>query len=83
MQMCRAKCAKCGWVHDVVTAPMPVTDWCKAVEGSCCPMCANSKGNTTAPPLTLTDAEADHKRALIDGCALPATHPYSSAQDPA
>lgn len=69
MQMTRSKCKKCDWIFDVVSAPMPVTDWCRALKGSCCPMCGNRAGNTLAQERPLTDAEIAHKHKIMPDIA--------------
>lgn len=67
--MIRSKCQKCDWIFDAVSAPMPITEWCTALKGSCCPMRGNHKGNTMAPPRPLTDQEIAHKRKIMPGIA--------------
>lgn len=61
MQMFRATCRDCGWVFDVVVLPLPITLAARAMEKTCCPMCANRVGNTVGAARALTDAEHAHK----------------------
>lgn len=86
MQMFRGKCAQCAWLFDIVTMPMPVPSWAMAVERSCCPMCGNGDGNTTAPARSLTSEEIAHKAKLIAGdpapFPAPGKEPVSSPRTP-